>query len=68
MVYGHRFHYCIGEAISNAVLVEIFKGVLKRDPVRSSLRPKTRWAGDYPWNLWLSFQLAPARNDAQLVR
>ena len=54
MVYGHQFHYCIGEAISNTVLVEIFKGVLKRGPRRSSRRRKTRWVGDYPWNLWLT--------------
>ena len=57
MVYGHQFHYCIGETISNAVLVEIFKGLLKRQPRRSPQRSKTRWVGDYPWNLWLT--LAP---------
>jgi cytochrome P450 len=54
MVYGHEFHYCIGESISNAVLVEIFKSLLKHRPSRSLERHKTVWVGDYPWHLWLT--------------
>lgn len=56
LIYGHQFHHCIGAAISDTVLVEIFRGLLKREPVRSARRSKTRWVGDYPWNLWLTLR------------
>jgi cytochrome P450 len=58
--YGHEFHYCIGAAIANAVLIEMFKGVLRRDPVRPSRRAKTQWVGAYPWNLRLRLADRPA--------
>jgi cytochrome P450 len=57
MVYGHEFHHCIGSSIANTVLVEMFKGVLKRHPARPAHRErnrKDRWVGAYPWNLWLT--------------
>lgn len=53
MVYGHEFHHCIGASIANAVLVELFTGLLKRRPV-AARKAKNRWVGAYPWNLWLS--------------
>ena len=53
MVYGHQFHYCIGEAIANAVLVDVFKPLLKRAPRTSPAQSRTTWVGDYPWHLWL---------------
>jgi cytochrome P450 len=56
MVYGHEFHYCIGASIANTVLIEIFKGVLKRHPVRGS--KKDRWVNAYPWNLSLTLSEA----------
>jgi cytochrome P450 len=52
MVYGHQFHYCIGASIANTVLLEIFKGVLKRQPAHAG--EKDRWVNDYPWNIWLT--------------
>lgn len=56
MVYGHEFHYCIGASIANAVLIEIFKGVLERQPVHAHKRD--RWVNAYPWNLWLTLSEA----------
>jgi hypothetical protein len=58
MVYGHEFHNCIGASIANAVLTEIFKGLLKRNPVRSARKKKIRWVGAYPWNFWLTLSEA----------
>jgi cytochrome P450 len=57
MIYGHEFHYCIGAHIANTVLVEIFKGLLRRDPT-ARRNPKNRWIGAYPWNLWLTLSEA----------
>jgi cytochrome P450 len=56
MVYGHEFHYCIGASIANTVLVEIFKGVLRRQPVHA--HKPDRWVNAYPWNLWLTLSKA----------
>jgi cytochrome P450 len=52
-VYGHQFHYCIGASIADAVLLEAFKGVLERHPVKAR-KKKNRWVGAYPWNIWLT--------------
>jgi cytochrome P450 len=51
-VYGHQFHYCIGARIADAVLLEVFRGVLERRPVQA--RSKNRWVGAYPWNIWVT--------------
>jgi cytochrome P450 len=52
-VYGHQFHYCIGASIADTVLLETFKGVLKRDPVQSRAK-KNRSVGSYPWNIYVT--------------
>lgn len=52
-VYGHQFHYCIGASIADTVLLETFKGVLKRDPVQSRSQ-KNRSVGSYPWNIYVT--------------
>jgi cytochrome P450 len=54
MIYGHEFHHCIGANIANAVLTEMFKGLLQRHPGRPAGKAKNRWVGAYPWNLWLT--------------
>jgi hypothetical protein len=35
------------------VLIEIYKGLLKRQPV-AARKAKSRWVGAYPWNLPLT--------------
>jgi len=56
MVYGHNFHYCVGSKISNAILLELFKALLVRDPKRSGRNRKIRWVGMYPWNLYIEYR------------
>ena len=56
MMYGHNFHYCVGDQISDAILTELFQALLTRAPQRSRARRKTRWVGMYPWNLYLDYQ------------
>ena len=55
MAYGHNFHYCVGDQISNTILIEIFKALMACAPKRSSTKPKTNWMGMYPWNLYLDY-------------
>lgn len=58
MIYGHRFHWCVGALIADAMMQEIFMAVMKRDP-----RPEGKLVmnGNFPWNLPLSYTAgAPA--------
>ena len=55
LIYGHRFHYCVGARISDTILLELFKLLLSvnaRRPADESLRD-VRWVGMYPWNVWI---------------
>ncbi|HEX6324142.1 MAG TPA: hypothetical protein VFZ36_10490 [Vicinamibacterales bacterium] len=52
MIYGHRFHWCVGALIADAMMQEIFMAVMKRDPKRES---KLVMNGNFPWNLALSY-------------
>ncbi len=64
MIYGHRFHYCVGSLISDTILTELFRVVLKcdaRQPPDESLRD-IRWVGMYPWNMWIDYQRSAARD------
>ena len=48
MIYGHRFHWCVGALIADAMMQEIFMAVMKRKPVRDG---KLVMNGNFPWNL-----------------
>ena len=55
LIYGHRFHYCVGARISDTILLELFKLLLSvnaRKPEDAS-RQEIRWVGMYPWNVWI---------------
>ncbi len=52
MIYGHRFHWCVGAMIADAMMQEIFMAVMKRAPKRES---KLVMNGNFPWNLELSY-------------
>ncbi len=63
MVYGHQFHYCVGAAISNAILIEMFRALVSsraRQPADKSLR-KIRWVGMYPWNMCIDYDVPNPR-------
>ena len=56
MIYGHRFHWCVGAMIADAMMQEIFMAVMKREPKRES---KLVMNGNFPWNLELSYAAGP---------
>lgn len=63
MVYGHQFHYCVGAAISNAILIEMFRALVSaraRQPADKALR-KIRWVGMYPWNMTIDYDVESMR-------
>lgn len=48
MLYGHDFHYCVGAAINDVMLEELFGALLTQDVARTG---STRWVGMYPWQM-----------------
>lgn len=52
MVYGYRFHYCVGWAISDAMMMEIFMAIMRRHPRRPG---RLVMNGNFPWNLVLEY-------------
>jgi len=53
MIYGHRFHWCVGAAIADAMMKEIFMAVMKRKPKALG---KLVMNGNFPWNLPLAYE------------
>jgi len=53
MVYGYQFHYCVGAAIADVMMKEIFTALLAREP---KLVGKMRFNGNFPWNLDLTYR------------
>ena len=52
MIYGHQFHYCVGAAISDVMMEEIFMALMKRAP-----RPVGKMVlhGNFPWHQILEY-------------
>ena len=48
MRYGHDIHYCVGAAINDVMLEELFGALLTQEVVRTG---PTRWVGMYPWQM-----------------
>lgn len=53
MIYGYQFHYCVGAAIADVMMEEIFTALLKREPKPLG---KLRFNGNFPWNLDLTYK------------
>ncbi|NVJ99095.1 MAG: cytochrome P450 [Alphaproteobacteria bacterium] len=52
MIYGYQFHYCVGAAIADVMMQEIFMAVLKRQPKANG---KMVFNGNFPWSLEVSY-------------
>lgn len=48
MIYGHGFHYCVGAAIADVMMEEIFTALLSRAPRAEG---KMVFNGNFPWTL-----------------
>lgn len=53
MVYGYQVHYCVGAAIANTMMEEIFHAIMSKKPKQ---RGKMRFNGNFPWNLYLTYK------------
>jgi cytochrome P450 len=53
MIYGYQFHYCVGAAIADMMMKEIFMALMRRDPKRQG---KMVYNGNFPWNLNLTLK------------
>lgn len=52
MIYGYQFHYCIGAAIADVMMEEIFTALLRESPKPLS---SMRYNGNFPWNFELVY-------------
>ncbi|MEX0298377.1 MAG: cytochrome P450, partial [Kordiimonas sp.] len=50
MIYGYQFHYCVGAAIADVMMEEIFTALMRRTPKPVG---KLQYNGNFPWNLTL---------------
>ncbi|HET7843978.1 MAG TPA: hypothetical protein VFL14_07495 [Xanthomonadales bacterium] len=57
MIYGHRFHWCVGDRIADAMMKEIFMAVMKRKPKALG---KLVMNGNFPWNMELAYETSSA--------
>lgn len=53
MIYGYQFHYCVGAAIADVMMKEIFMALMKRQP---KIRRKMSFNGNFPWNFDLDLR------------
>lgn len=52
LVYGYHFHYCVGAAIADVMMQEIFTSLLSRSPKPVG---KMTFNGNFPWNLTITY-------------
>lgn len=53
MIYGHGFHYCVGDKISDVMMEEIFLAMMQRRPRAVG---KMVMRGNFPWHQMISLQ------------
>ena len=53
LIYGHHFHYCVGAAIADVMMEEIFTALFARAPRQVS---KMKFNGNFPWNLDITYR------------
>ncbi len=53
MIYGYQFHYCVGAAIADVMMEEIFTALMRRTPKPLG---KLQYNGNFPWNLTLVYK------------
>lgn len=49
--YGHQMHYCVGWDVSNIIMVEFFRALVRRDVQKLYGSPRPKWAGGFPWTM-----------------
>jgi cytochrome P450 len=54
LIYGHRFHYCIGAHLSDKMMLAMFKALFSRH-AEYSKGEKVRFRGNIPWNLLVRY-------------
>jgi cytochrome P450 len=52
LVYGYHFHYCVGAAIADVMMEEIFTSLLRRVPKQVG---KMTFNGNFPWSLNITY-------------
>lgn len=52
MIYGYQFHYCIGAAIADVMMEEIFTALMSRNPKPMG---KMSFNGNFPWNYIVTY-------------
>ena len=54
LIYGHRFHYCIGAHLSDKMMLAMFKALFKRH-AQYKKGEKARFRGNIPWNILITY-------------
>lgn len=58
MIYGHRFHYCIGAHLSDKMMLAMFKSLF-RQRARYQKGAKPTFRGNIPWNIPIRYDPIP---------
>jgi len=54
LIYGHRFHYCIGAHLSDKMMLAMFKALFSRH-AEYKQGEKARFRGNIPWNILITY-------------
>lgn len=55
LIYGHRFHYCIGAHLSDKMMLAMFKALFSRH-AEYQQGEKARFRGNIPWNIRITYE------------
>ena len=55
MIYGHRFHYCIGAHLSDKMMLAMFKSLF-RQGAKYQDGEKPTFRGNIPWNIPIQYE------------
>lgn len=55
--YGHEMHYCVGWAISNQLLVSMFREFLQHNPRPAKDGGKMKFLGGFPWKMMVEYDI-----------
>lgn len=54
LIYGHRFHYCVGAHLSDKMMLGMFQALLGRR-AKYKKGQKLKFRGNMPWNLVVTY-------------
>jgi cytochrome P450 len=63
LIYGHRFHYCIGAHLSDKMMLAMFKALFSRHAAYQA-GEKVRFRGAIPWHILVDYDDVAPKEEA----